>query len=99
MSLVFQTAIQSLPIDMASIDKDYDTLSLRNRDVTETLSPLANLGCNQNPEFDKLALRNRIVTETLSPLANLGQDAKKKDGVNSEDYDKLPEGISSTILT
>eukprot|EP00091_Calanus_sinicus_P001138 TRINITY_DN1108_c0_g1_i6.p1 TRINITY_DN1108_c0_g1~~TRINITY_DN1108_c0_g1_i6.p1 ORF type:complete len:116 (-),score=29.19 TRINITY_DN1108_c0_g1_i6:60-407(-) len=88
MSLVFQTAIQSLPLDMAETKHDYDTLELRNRDVTETLSKAADLGCNQNPEFDKLALRNRLVTETLSPVADLGQDAKK-DGVNGEEFDKL----------
>merc|ERR1712106_75999 len=83
-------AIQSLPLDMAEEINKYDTLSLRNRDVTETLSLQDDLGCNQNPEFDKLELRNRTVTETLSPMAKLGQDAKpNKDAVNGDEYDKL----------
>merc|ERR1719445_1902444 len=52
---------------------EYDTLALRNRDVVETFSPLANLGQDkkeenkENKEFDELELRNRTVVETLSP--------------------------------
>merc|ERR1712130_728981 len=50
---------------------DYDKLELRNRTVTETLSPLEDLG--QDPpakkqKYDTLELRNRDVTETLSPI-------------------------------
>ena len=54
------------------VDK-YDTLDLRNRTVTETLSPVSDLG-QDNPDepsakkqkFDTLSLRGRDVTETLS---------------------------------
>merc|ERR1712066_1122541 len=76
MSLVFEAAIQSLPLALDMADDKYDTLELRNRDVTETLSKVDDFGCNQNPEFDKLELRNRTITETLSPVADLGQDPK-----------------------
>merc|ERR1712106_919556 len=83
----FQSAIQSLPGIMAAND-EFDTLSLRNRDVTETLSPLDDLGQEQE-EFDKLELRSRTVTETLSPLDDLGQDAEVKSVSSKENFDKL----------
>merc|ERR1711892_1601480 len=94
MSLVFQTSIQSLPFTMAD-NKEFDTLSLRNRDVTETLSPVEDLGQDVDKEkFDKLELRNRTVTETLSLVADLGQDAEKESGSEKKDetndkFDKL----------
>merc|ERR1712130_673947 len=84
---------------------EFDTLELRNRDVTETLSPVADLEQDKKKEFDELELRNRTVTETLSPLEDLGQDkkvekkeeappAEEKNGkaeeeINPDDYDKL----------
>jgi len=66
--------------------EDYDTLELRNRTVTETLSPVEDLGQDKeedkpkedDPQFDTLHLRNRVITETLSPLENLGQDPPAK---------------------
>merc|ERR1711936_606679 len=82
----------------SKMSTEYDTLSLRNRDVTETLSPLDDLGQDENDpeEFDKLALRNRTVTETLSPVSDLGKKTKKKttkgkknEGKEEEEFDKL----------
>merc|ERR1712076_209645 len=72
MTLPFLTSIPTL---LTTMTDDYDTLSLRNRDVTETLSKKEDFGCNEAAKkFDKLELRNRTVTETLSPVADLGQD-------------------------
>merc|ERR1712106_1303719 len=70
---------------------EYDKLELRNRTVTETLSPVDDLGQDPKDEkangnndeeekYDELELRNRTVTETLSPLDDLGQDAKVANG-------------------
>merc|ERR1711936_1395547 len=82
----------------SKMSTEFDTLSLRNRDVTETLSPLDDLGQDENDpeEFDKLELRNRTVTETLSAKADFGQDTKKKntkgkknEGNETEEFDKL----------
>ena len=52
----------------------------KNRTVTETLSPVEDLGQDKKDnedepdakkqKFDTLSLRNRDVTETLSPLDN-----------------------------
>merc|ERR1712080_85852 len=82
---------------------EFDTLALRNRDVTETLSPVEDLGQDKKKpetngdaaEFDKLELRNRTVTETLSPVEDLGQDKKETNGTangddkEGEEYDTL----------
>merc|ERR1711892_1591292 len=87
MSLVFQSAIQSLPGIMAAND-EFDTLSLRNRDVTETLSPLDDLGQEQE-EFDKLELRNRTITETLSVVADFGQDKADEPTSKKQKFDTL----------
>merc|ERR1711915_242329 len=67
---------------------EFDTLELRNRDVTEIYSPVADLGQdrkdgdenkeNEEKKFDELELRNRTVTETLSPVEDLGQDKKEE---------------------
>merc|ERR1711915_744435 len=67
---------------------EFDTLELRNRDVTEIYSPVENLGQNrkegdenkenEEKKFDELELRNRTVTETLSPVEDLGQDKKEE---------------------
>merc|ERR1739838_122117 len=89
MSLVFQSAIQSLPGIMAAND-EFDTLSLRNRDVTETLSPLDDLGQDVNKEeFDKLELRNRTITETLSDVADFGQDKADEPTSKKQKFDTL----------
>merc|ERR1711890_75444 len=79
---------------------EFDTLALRNRDVTETLSPVEDLGQDKKEtngdakkpetngdaaEFDKLELRNRTVTETLSPVEDLGQDKKETNGTANGD--------------
>merc|ERR1712080_236923 len=72
---------------------EFDTLALRNRDVTETLSPVEDLGQDKKKpetngdaaEFDKLELRNRTVTETLSPVDELGQDKKEQEVPDSND--------------
>merc|ERR1712244_172814 len=101
---VYSTSIQSfLDIVMADTNgtAEFDTLELRNRDVTETLSPLEDLGQDKKPEangeekeketeeeFDKLELRNRTVTETLSPLEDLGQD--KEEEAKEEKKDEKP---------
>merc|ERR1711935_755832 len=74
--------------------EDYDKLELRNRTVTETLSPVDDLGQDRNgedssedeeEEYDTLHLRNRVVTETLSPVEDLGQDPPAK----KQKYDTL----------
>merc|ERR1712212_719805 len=77
------------------------TLELRNRTVTETLSPVADLGQDKKEEngtasngkkaddegkYDTLELRNRTVTEMLSPVEDLGQD--KKDNEDEPDAKK-----------
>merc|ERR1712025_1459595 len=82
--------------------KEFDTLELRNRTVTETLSPVADLGQDKKKEengtsngkkaedeaekYDTLELRNRTVTETLSPVEDFGQD--KKDNEDEPDAKK-----------
>merc|ERR1711936_1065141 len=68
-------------------EKEYDELELRNRTVTETLSPIEDLGQNvkesseegseedeEEDTYDTLSLRKRDVTEIFSPVADLGQD-------------------------
>merc|ERR1712109_336400 len=82
MTLLFSSSPASLLLIMtdttAAADKEFDTLDLRNRTVTETLSPLEDFGQNGTEEngkekedeteegekYDKLVLRNRTVTET-----------------------------------
>merc|ERR1712154_116434 len=89
---VYSTSIQSfLDIVMADTNgtAEFDTLELRNRYVTETLSPVEDLGQDKKEEFDTLELRNRTVEETLSPLEDLGQD--KKPEANGEEKDKETE--------
>ena len=59
---------------------DWNVTETKNRTVTETLSPVADLGQDKKDnedepdakkqKFDTLSLRNRDVTETLSPLEN-----------------------------
>merc|ERR1711890_217646 len=80
---------------------EFDTLALRNRDVTETLSPVEDLGQDKKKpetngdaaEFDKLELRNRTVTETLSPVEDLGQDKKETNGTaNGDDKEGTANG-------
>merc|ERR1712154_535890 len=88
---VYSTSIQSfLDIVMADTNgtAEFDTLELRNRDVTETLSPVEDLGQDKKEEFDTLELRNRTVEETLSPLEDLGQD--KKEEAKEEKEDEKP---------
>merc|ERR1711892_1415102 len=74
--------------------EDYDKLELRNRTVTETMSPVDELGQDrkeddssedEEEEYDTLHLRNRVVTETLSPVEDLGQDPPAK----KQKYDTL----------
>merc|ERR1712025_110128 len=65
---------------MSAEETEYDTLSLRNRDVVEIYSPVSALGQDKAEEFDELQLRNRTVTETLSPVEDLGQDRKQEEG-------------------
>merc|ERR1712073_48988 len=69
-------------------EAEFDTLELRNRTVTETLSPLEDLGQETKAEengvangsvveeekYDKLVLRNRTVTETMSKVEDFGQN-------------------------
>merc|ERR1719340_585836 len=89
MTLVYSASIASLP-SIAMADTEFDTLELRGRSVTETLSPLEDLGqdnkedtngaTNGNDEkYDKLELRNRTVTETMSLVKDLGQDKDKEE--------------------
>merc|ERR1712001_134257 len=68
--------------------QEFDTLELRNRTVTETLSPLEDLGqetkaeengvangsLEEEEKYDKLVLRNRTVTETMSKVEDFGQN-------------------------
>merc|ERR1712193_349159 len=79
---------------------EYDTLALRNRDVVETFSPLANLGQDkkeenkENKEFDELELRNRTVVETLSPVEDLGQDKEESESEEEAEDEEAEEDIS-----
>merc|ERR1712233_50313 len=92
MSLVFSAspaAILSLLTDNmentngdVNSKQEFDTLELRNRTVTETLSPVEDLGQDKKEEngkeedkekYDTLTLRNRTVTETLSEVKDFGQ--------------------------
>merc|ERR1719282_98863 len=72
----------------AASDEKFDKLELRNRTVTETLSPVEDLGQDkpeteekqdESEKYDKLELRNRTVTETMSLVADLGQEKKEDD--------------------
>merc|ERR1712025_713842 len=70
--------------------EDFDTLELRNRTVTETLSPVEDLGQDKEEDdekakYDTLHLRDRVITETLSPVEDLGQDPPAK----KQKYDTL----------
>jgi len=74
--------------------QQYDTLELRGRTVTETLSLQANFGQNKDvtsksPKFDSLELRNRTVTETLSLTEDFGQQSKKDDSILEPEKIKL----------
>ena len=104
MSLVFSSSLSSLLFNMSDTEHNstngteaangdkFDKLELRNRTVTETLSPVEDLGQDKKQEevngngkeengekFDKLELRNRTVTETMSLVADLGQEKKEDD--------------------
>merc|ERR1711884_511819 len=81
MTLPFLTSLTSIPSLLNKMAEN-DTLTLRNREVEETLSKTADFGCNE--KYDKLELRNRTVTETLSLKDDLGQDAKEKPEKNGE---------------
>merc|ERR1712142_380597 len=80
---------------------EFDTLELRNRDVTEIYSPVADLGQdkkedeenkeNEEKKFDELELRNRTVIETLSPVEDLGQDKKEEDEEEEEQEESEEE--------
>merc|ERR1712032_689714 len=83
MTLPFLTSLSSIPTLVCEMAEN-DTLSLRNRDVEETLSKTADFGSNE--KYDTLELRNRTVTETLSPVEDLGQD--KKDNEDEPDAKK-----------
>merc|ERR1711915_965712 len=70
----------------AASEEKFDTLELRNRTVTETLSPVEDLGQDKkekaedsSDKFDKLELRNRTVTETLSLVEDFGTEAKAEE--------------------
>lgn len=59
-------------------EEQFDKLELRSRTVTETLSPLEDLGQDKEEEkYDTLELRNRSVTETFSKLEDIGQDSEE----------------------
>merc|ERR1712037_538221 len=84
------SSIQQLLSETAmSGDAEFDKLELRNRTVTETLSPVEDLGQDNKEEekaeeeggekFDKLELRNRTVTETMSLVSDLGKNEKEED--------------------
>merc|ERR1719310_1800848 len=93
MTLVYSASVASLPSllpSLAMANTEFDTLELRGRSVTETLSPLEDLGqdkqentngaTNGNDEkYDKLELRNRTVTETMSLVKDLGQDKEEEE--------------------
>merc|ERR1712025_998664 len=90
MTLVFSCSPASLLLMMADTtdtaaapaEAEFDSLELRNRTVTETLSPVENLGQESKAEengeeeekYDKLVLRNRSVTETMSKVEDFGQN-------------------------
>merc|ERR1719282_1058642 len=70
----------------AASEEKFDTLELRSRTVTETLSPVEDLGQDKkekaddsSDKFDKLELRNRTVTETLSLVEDFGTEAKAEE--------------------
>merc|ERR1712227_1117370 len=78
----------------AASDEKFDTLELRNRTVTETLSPVEDLGQDKKEKaedstdkFDKLELRNRTVTETLSLVEDFGTEAKPDDKTEKNQED------------
>merc|ERR1711936_1011891 len=103
MTLLFSSSPTSLLLIMtdttSAADKEFDTLDLRNRTVTETLSPLEDLGQEKKVEenvatngtaedgekYDKLVLRNRTVTETLSKVEDFGQNGTEENGKEKED--------------
>merc|ERR1719295_2184371 len=84
-------------------NEEFDTLSLRNRTITETLSPLADLGQDAKKKaepaskkasaveekYDKLELRNRTITETLSRVADFGQDKPEEPKTKKQKFDTL----------
>merc|ERR1711915_609215 len=86
----------------SAVEEKYDKLELRNRTITETLSPISDLGQDAKPkngnaasngnkseEFDKLELRNRTVTETLSRVADFGQDKPDEPKTKKQKFDTL----------
>merc|ERR1711953_613567 len=94
----------------APAEAEFDSLELRNRTVTETLSPVEDLGqeskaeengvANGNAEeeekYDKLVLRNRSVTETLSKVEDFGQNQENGHGENGNKGEE-EEGVEETL--
>jgi len=90
------------PLDTES--EQYDKLELRNRTVTETLSPVTEFRQEALPvvsdteKYDKLELRNRTVVETLSLVSDFGQDSEKSVIAEEEEDDmrELLDQVSTT---
>merc|ERR1712154_559221 len=85
---VYSTSIQSfLDIVMADTNgtAEFDTLELRNRTVTETLSPVEDLGQDKKEK----ASDEDQGTETLSLVKDLGQDNKEEEKAEEEGGEKF----------
>lgn len=82
-------------------EEQFDKLELRSRTVTETLSPVEDLGQDKEEEekFDTLELRNRSVTETLSKLEDLGQDGDEVLTEKRVTRSKVSSTNSSSVAT
>merc|ERR1711874_157967 len=97
----------------AAADKEFDTLDLRNRTVTETLSPLEDLGQEKKVEengatngtaedgekHDKLVLRNRTVKETLSLVEDFGKNQENEDKTEDESESKKQKFDTLSLRT
>jgi len=51
------------------MSEEYDTLSLRNRDVVETLSKVSDFGCTKKQKLDKLELRSSFNVDSDRAMA------------------------------
>ena len=82
MTLVYSASIASLP-SIAMADAKFDTLELRGRSVTETLSPLEDLG------QDKQVGGDTVVFCVLRRTDDFQEDTNGATNGNDEKYDKL----------
>ena len=88
MTLVYSASVASLPSllpSLAMADTEFDTLELRGRSVTETLSPLEDLGQDKQVGGDIVVFGRNVLRRT----DDFQENTNGATNGNDEKYDKL----------